>query len=427
MRNLETKYILIKVIDEADFGARMILKAEGETIKKIRCLLGDSMKSGHSMVMMFLKGSIALNEWCYDYTLPSSKSPCLRDSSLHVNRHRFNALQQTSITSYFKNHTFQKQESTIRSFIADKIMDQPFNISEPINSRWKIIRKIGSGTYGIVFKAMDIHTGQLYAVKTEKYQWLNLLSREIKAFASLSNVPSPVNCFPRMYFNGYHHGHSVMVMDLLGPSLYEVQQLYNGKIPIPMLLKIAKDSFEILNQIHDKGIMHNDIQPSNLVLGRNGSKDCRNVFVIDFGMADTFRDARGAHLRSRFSKRVFSTREFGSITAHKRRVLSRRDDIECIIYTLVYLSKGSLPWSQFVRQNPKPEYADVIDRKVSVAPAELFSDLPLQFMELWKYFKSLRFSDEPDYPLIQTLFTTALAKLESEEDGGVIWFLKYSL
>lgn len=298
-------------------------------------------------------------------------------------------------------------------------MVEPLNKTNPIDKLWKVERQIGRGGYGTVFEARNIETGVLYAVKSEEPQWNSPLSTEIRVYEKLTDIPLQAKCFPKIYYDGYHHGHKVIVMELLGPSLWALQDRHKGKIPVPMTLKIGKHAFKILEQLHYKGIVHNDIKPNNLVLGREGTPDAGNVFMIDFGMATFFRDAKGAHLPSRFAKQVFSTTLFGARAAHKRRVLSRRDDIESMIYNLVFLAKGSLPWSEFVQQCSTPRYADVIGIKDSVVPEELFSGLPRQFLLLWTYFKTLEFREVPNYQFMRSLFTSALDDLGIEDDGIV--------
>ena len=53
---------------------------------------------------------------------------------------------------------------------------------------------------------------------------------------------------------------------------------------MPFLQNIAKQAIDILNQIHQQGIVHNDIKPHHLIISNN------SLFLIDFGAAGKIGD-----------------------------------------------------------------------------------------------------------------------------------------
>ncbi|MFY0644547.1 MAG: AAA family ATPase [Bacteroidia bacterium] len=63
-----------------------------------------------------------------------------------------------------------------------------------------------------------------------------------------------------------------------GPTLNEL--LFKGKIPQEKILKIAVQLADILRYLHEKGIIHKDINSSNVILGEDES-----VKLIDFGIS----------------------------------------------------------------------------------------------------------------------------------------------
>lgn len=67
--------------------------------------------------------------------------------------------------------------------------------------------------------------------------------------------------------------------------------------------------------------------------------------MIDFGLSIQYLDEEGKHYKpTRNYNCVVGTALFASINAHKGNELSRRDDIESLIYTLIYLLMGNVPW-----------------------------------------------------------------------------------
>ena len=53
---------------------------------------------------------------------------------------------------------------------------------------------------------------------------------------------------------------------------------------------------------------------------------------------------------------MVGTALFASITAHKGKELSRRDDLESLVYTLLYLLIGTLPWKNIDINNKKERH-----------------------------------------------------------------------
>jgi len=83
-----------------------------------------------------------------------------------------------------------------------------------------------------------------------------------------------------------------------------------------------------------------------------------------------------------------------SLSQLKKNVSSRRDDIEQLIYTLIFLAKGDLPWS--LKKNYTT--ADIIKAKSCTRIVDmLLSDLPGQFRQSFEYVKNLGFEEEPEY------------------------------
>ena len=73
------------------------------------------------------------------------------------------------------------------------------------------------------------------------------------------------------------------------------------------------------------------------------NEEANTVYMIDFGLAKRFRNENGQHINFSDNCGMVGTQRYASIYAHLGMEQSRRDDLERLGYTLIFLYKGSLP------------------------------------------------------------------------------------
>lgn len=93
-----------------------------------------------------------------------------------------------------------------------------------------------------------------------------------------------------------------------------------------------------LEALHRIGYLHRDVKPDNLAIGLN--EKSKVIYLFDFGLAHPV----GAEKPQEEKGKVVGTLGFMSCRAHEGKDLGPADDIESLIYTLLYLAEGSLPW-----------------------------------------------------------------------------------
>ena len=97
---------------------------------------------------------------------------------------------------------------------------------------------------------------------------------------------------------------------------------------------------------------------------------CGIVYIIDFGLSKRYRDAKTSqHIPYKNGKSLTGTARYASLNTHLGVEQSRRDDIEGIIYVLLYLIKGSLPWQGLTAQNRSEKYRKIMELKM-ITPSE---------------------------------------------------------
>ncbi|CAI0409044.1 unnamed protein product [Linum tenue] len=216
---------------------------------------------------------------------------------------------------------------------------------------YRIDRKLGKGGFGQVFVGRRIGAGPgavEVALKFEHrsskgcnygppYEW------------QVYNALGGSHGVPRVHFKGRQGDYYVMVMDMLGPSLWDVWNNNSQTMSIEMVACIAIEAISILEKVHSRGYVHGDVKPENFLLGPPETPDERKLYLVDLGLATKWRDtSTGLHVEYDQRPDVFrGTMRYASVHAHLGRTGSRRDDLESLAYTLVFLLRGRLPWQGF--------------------------------------------------------------------------------
>eukprot|EP00826_Nyctotherus_ovalis_P011122 TRINITY_DN12902_c0_g1_i8.p1 TRINITY_DN12902_c0_g1~~TRINITY_DN12902_c0_g1_i8.p1 ORF type:complete len:243 (+),score=56.82 TRINITY_DN12902_c0_g1_i8:505-1233(+) len=202
-----------------------------------------------------------------------------------------------------------------------------------------------------------------------------------------------------------------MVMEYLGKSLEDLF-VYNQKhFSLKTTLMLAGQMIGRLEYIHSREFIHRDIKAENFVMGR-GQKSSL-VYILDFGLARRYKFPNtNRHIPYKEGKSLTGTARYTSINTHKGIEQSRRDDIEGLLYVLIYFLKGELPWQGLTAKNKEMKYKKIMDIKVSTPIEKLCSDIPGnfvytaldEFQTLLRYARELQFEEEPNYAYIRNTF-----------------------
>lgn len=266
--------------------------------------------------------------------------------------------------------------------------------------RYRVGRRLGSGSFGEVFCGADAQTGEEVAIKIEpvsaRHACLAHEARLYKALAGADGVP-------KVHWFGSEGDYHVMVIDLLGPSLEDLFESNGRKFHLKTVLLLADQLIQRLQCIHAKGLIHRDIKPDNFLVGLG--PNAHKVFAIDFGLSKRYRDSRTQqHIPYREGKSLTGTARYVSINTHQGREQSRRDDLESVGYMLVYFLKGNLPWQGFKAETKQERYSLIRAKKECTKIEELCTCLPSEFAAYLEYCRGLQFEERPDYAYLRRLF-----------------------
>lgn len=288
-----------------------------------------------------------------------------------------------------------------------------------VGEKFRLRRKIGSGSCGEVFSGRNAETGEQVAIKLEKVESKRpMLVHEAHLYRALEGEVG----IPKVHWHGTESEFNVMVMDRLGPSLQNLFDACNRKFSLKTVLMIAEQMITRVEQVHAKDYLHRDIKPDNFLIGGHQVGKAGLVHIIDFGLSKRYRERRTQkHVVFGEGKGFLGTARFASMNAHRGSVQGRRDDLEAVGYLLAYFLRGSLPW-QGIRADTKPDlYQKIGAMKESTPTEKLFEHLPIEFAMYFDYCRGLSFTEKPDYAHLRSLFQDLFKSKGYKYDGLFDW------
>ena len=147
--------------------------------------------------------------------------------------------------------------------------------------RFELCAELGAGAFGHVFKARDVELDRIVAVKIqraaafagsdEKERFL----REARSAAQLEH-PNIVS----IHDTGVtEDGAAYLITEFVDGKTLE-QRLLAGRLPIDEAVRLVADVAGALGYAHERGVVHRDVKPSNILLDAAG-----RPHVTDFGLA----------------------------------------------------------------------------------------------------------------------------------------------
>jgi len=290
-----------------------------------------------------------------------------------------------------------------------------------IGGKYLLKEKLGAGSFGTICSASPLDDSSIQlAIKLEKRNpnVYITLDKEAKIIMDLKDEIG----FPVFYDFGKEEDYSYLVINLLGLNLEKVFKLCNQRFSLKTVLMLGNQMLTRIEALHSKDYIHRDIKPENFVMGLGRFQ--KTLFMIDFGLARSYKDVNGKHIPIRENKGLVGTARYASINAHLGLELSRRDDLEEIGYTLIYLLTGTLPWMNLKAVDKQSKYNAIKDKKMSTSVDVLCKDLPAVFFTYMSYVRGLAFTDTPNYKFLRNLFKKVIVDNDQEVDYEFDWLPK---
>ncbi|GIL79629.1 hypothetical protein Vretimale_12329 [Volvox reticuliferus] len=182
-----------------------------------------------------------------------------------------------------------------------------YELGENLSSRYKILSKMGEGTFGRVLECWDRKQEGYVAIKIvrniDKYRHAAMIELEVLNTLEKNDPFGQNHCVTlREWFD--YRGHVCMVFEKLGLSLFDYMRK-NGYKPFPLDLvqDFGRQLLQAVSYMHELRLVHTDLKPENILLtcqesaqptessGSSGNGRCcsrppsSEIKVIDFGSA----------------------------------------------------------------------------------------------------------------------------------------------
>ncbi|KAK4765671.1 hypothetical protein SAY86_026761 [Trapa natans] len=276
---------------------------------------------------------------------------------------------------------------------------------------YKVERKLGKGGFGQVFLGRRVSGGNERATGSGAIEVaLKFEHRNSKGCSygppyewQVYNALGGSHGVPKVHYKGRQGDYYVMVMDMLGPSLWDVWNTLGQAMSSEMVACIAVEAISILERMHARGYVHGDVKPENFLLGQPSTPQEKKLFLLDLGLATKWRDGvNGHHVDYDQRPDMFrGTVRYASAHAHLGRTASRRDDLESLAYTLIFLHRGRLPWQGYQGDNKS---FLVCKKKMATSPEMLCCFCPPPLKQFLEIVVNMKFDEEPNYMKLISLF-----------------------
>lgn len=215
---------------------------------------------------------------------------------------------------------------------------------------------LGQGGFGITYIALDMVTNQRVAIKEYYPTYCAVRSDaqtvtfyrgqeevyhkgrerfldEARVLKSLSDIKSIVNVLD--FFEANNTGY--LVMEFLEGDSLKSYAMKNGKFPAQEFLKQLRPLMEDIDQMHQRGVVHRDIAPDNIILTPDGQ-----MKLIDFGAARSYVGDK--------SMTVVVKKGFAPIEQYMRHGSTAATDVYALAATIYYCTTGTVPPDSAERQ-----------------------------------------------------------------------------
>jgi serine/threonine protein kinase/class 3 adenylate cyclase len=209
--------------------------------------------------------------------------------------------------------------------------------------RYRLREKLGQGGMGAVYRGEDLADGTEVALKVLKGEWasrpgaMRRFRKEARLLGEVNN-PYVTNLLEINEDDGIHF---IVLEFVRGQSLGQVLTS-NPFMNEVEALTILSDVARALVDAHERGIVHRDIKPDNILL-EDGDSQARRVKLSDFGLARHIEESESLQVTQ--DRAVVGTPQYMSPEQGRGGAIDARTDIYAMGITLFRMLGGQVPFA----------------------------------------------------------------------------------
>jgi len=288
-----------------------------------------------------------------------------------------------------------------KSPFADAIFEQ----GQIVGGKYKIISLLGAGGMGRVYRVLQVFLNKDFALKTidiRKHSEISARRFQLEAKATC-NLDHP-NLVQVHDFGLLDSGQPYLVMDFIDGTSLSQHLLEHGPVPVDEAIPLFAQACFGLSYAHDKGIVHRDIKPGNIMLVNGVARDTEgSVKVVDFGIAKLTSHEDGEIQALTRTGEIFGSPLYMSPEQCSGTEIDRRSDIYslgCVLFEaltgapphigntalqtmMLHQSGQALPLKQASLGKDFPERLEqIISKMLRKLPSERYQNLGIVAHEL---------------------------------------------
>jgi serine/threonine protein kinase len=266
------------------------------------------------------------------------------------------------------------------------------NESLIINNKYEILKEIGKGKFGVVYKGINKRTGEHIAIKISKAETQEKGRIFIPNAKDNSNAKEGVSTgggtlvprsetkilnylynegcrnIPKLIWYGLFIERLCIIIPLYECSLYEyfINHAVSRReceglkktIEESKINTIMYQCISIIESIHDLYVIHRDIKPDNFML-KGGV-----LYLVDFGLSTFYVNENKQHISIKENiEEITGTPKYISINIHNGVIPSRRDDLISLGYMYIFMICRELPWESLPTKKNEYNESHILNEK----------------------------------------------------------------
>lgn len=289
--------------------------------------------------------------------------------------------------------------------------DTPQKTKSIFQGKFTLSRLLGKGGFGEVYAGVQTSNGESVAVKLERNNGKSsFLFHEARVMQEIQKVRTQdgIAGIATLKYFGQEGDYRMLIMSLQGPALEDMHEKL-GRFSLKTTALLADQMISRLEYIHSVGYVHRDLKTENFLLGSGCNS--QRIYLIDFGLSSRYLTTDGTHREMATGKCFLGTSRFASLRTHQGFSQSRRDDMEQLVYIMIYMYVGWLPWSGLNIRDHVAKEKRIGQLKAQLRLDDICAKCPRQFEDFLFYARNMDFAEAPQYDMCRALLRSILDEL----------------